>query len=120
MRNNKNIAIVVGIILFIFGLVFLLIPEERLDKISNYIKRSTGDMGTICLDYFRKNLKDPDSAKLIDSAIVKNGPSLLDVVISYKAKNSYGAYVNSEAKCAFSDDGKIDELLTDIYRVTSK
>lgn len=114
----KKIALTTGGALLIVGLVFLLIPQERADAISTYIKRSRGDLGMVCLDYYRNNLKDPESAKLINTTFT-DSTELQEISIKYKAKNSYGAYITSEEKCTFID-GKLNEKLTDNSKIVEE
>lgn len=96
--------------------VFLLMPQERLDGIKESWRRLTGDPGQACLDFERRNLKDAESARLLTASRDK---ALHHVTINYKAKNSYGAFVESEVVCWVDDtDGKVNENLTGLVRKT--
>jgi hypothetical protein len=71
--------------------------------------RLTGDLGQLCFDYEKENLKDPYSARL-DSWRARAGvPNTVD--ISYHAKNGYGAYGQGSGVCVVRE-GKVDAELT--------
>lgn len=107
---KKSITMTGGLILLAL-IVVLLMPKERADQISESMRRLVGDSGIVCLDYHRKSLKDPESAKLIWSSktAAKDFP---EVKITYKAQNSFGAYITSESGCTLNSDGSVNESLT--------
>ena len=84
----KNTVYVVGGLAVLAGVIALVMPQERADAISTSFKRSTGDVGILCLDHIRGKLKDPESAKLLDTTVTKQSVDQ-KVIIRYKAKNSY-------------------------------
>lgn len=115
---QKFIAITGGLTLLVL-VVILLMPKERADQISNSLQRLSGDSGIICLDYHRKSLKDPDSASLIGAS--KSGSEYLpEVQITYKAKNSYGAFITLEAGCSLNEKGQVNAQLTELKRTTKE
>lgn len=92
------------------AVVYLVMPQGKLDQARESWLRLTHDSGEACLDFERQRLKDPDSARLL-SAFSKDGAT----TIRYKAMNSYGAYVTSEVQCAVSGN-EVDAHLTDMQR----
>jgi hypothetical protein len=99
-------------------IVALVMPKERADQISESVKRISGDPGIACLDYQRKTLKDPESARLIRSSTSGSSP-LLEVHITYRATNSYGAFVTSDTNCTMNSSGEVDERLTDLKKASA-
>jgi hypothetical protein len=91
---------------YIFGAVvaalmlWFIAPEESRNMFSEASLRLSGSKGLMCLEYERKRLKDPDSSRLLISSSDETGVT----TITYKAKNSYGAYITSEAKCIFNSE----------------
>lgn len=67
---------------------------------------AVGDQTKNCFDLFSDHLKDPYTAVIEDSEM--NGSKL---TISYRSKNSFGAYNPGVIDCVISDD-KLDELAT--------
>jgi uncharacterized membrane protein YgaE (UPF0421/DUF939 family) len=110
MSQTKKAIAVIGGIFTVAIVVALIMPQDKIDQISETYKRLVGDAGIICLDYKRKSLKDPDSAKLTDTSI-ENKATYVITNITYKAKNSYGAFVSSKAEC-FIVNGAVNEVLT--------
>ena len=82
-------------------------PEQSTNAASEAFRRANKNAGVLCLDYERKSLKDPESARLLSQSSTGDGP----VTIEYKAKNSYGAYGRREAQCYISG-GVVSEGLT--------
>ena len=117
MSIKKTFYVVAGLAV-LAGVIALLMPQERADAISTSFKRSTGDVGILCLDHIRGKLKDPESAKLLDTTVTKQSVDQ-KVTIRYKAKNSYGAYTTSEESCVFAK-GKIDESGTKLSQTLDK
>jgi hypothetical protein len=96
-------AAAVGVVVAVAALM----PEERLNQVKTAWSRAIGDPGTACLDYERRRLHDPDSARLLE--VVSQTDN--EIVIKYKAKNAYGAYITGDEVCAVSS-GKFDESNT--------
>ena len=117
MSIKKTFYVVAGLAV-LAGVIALVMPQERADAIATSFKRSTGDVGILCLDYIRGKLKDPESAKLLDTTVTKQAVDQ-KVTIRYKAKNSYGAYTTSEESCVFAK-GKIDESGTKLSQTLDK
>lgn len=117
MSIKKTFYVVAGLAV-LAGVIALVMPQERADAISTSFKRSTGDVGILCLDHIRGKLKDPESAKLLDTTVTKQSVDQ-KVTIRYKAKNSYGAYTTSEESCVFAK-GKIDESGTKLSQTLDK
>ena len=93
--------------------VYLVTPQDKIDGWQVSWLRVTGSPGIACLDYQRKQLKDPDSAKLT-STVTKDG----NTTIRYKAANSYGAFVSGEAQCDVSY-GVVNVELTEMQRANT-
>jgi hypothetical protein len=112
MSQTKKVLAAAGGFLTLVIVVSLVMPKDKIDQISLTYKRLVGDAGVACLDYKRKDLKDPDSAKLLDAdTSTDNSTSVVSTQITYVAKNSYGAFVSSKAKCLIFN-GTVDEKLT--------
>lgn len=68
-----------------------------------------------CFDFWKKELKDPFSAKFVDSnfeekQLAPDSSRMVEVLtVEYRAKNSYGAYMPGYFECTLKD-GKIDEM----------
>lgn len=107
MHLQKNYLIGAGVAA---GL-YLLMPQERLDRATEAWRRVTGNAGQLCLDYERAGLKDPDSARLLSS----DGGNE-SVTIKYKAKNSYGAYGTREVVCVVAERA-VDDIRTATVRL---
>jgi hypothetical protein len=88
--------------------LWLLMPPENQERVAASARRLILSKAQSCLDYTAKRLKDPDSAVLLGSA--RDGEQ-----ITYKAKNSYGAYVTDEAKCSFNGS-EVDASQTEYMR----
>lgn len=61
-----------------------------------------------CLQSFRLELKDPDSAKVVQNLGQRGGVAPTDVEffwLRYKATNSFGAYISTDVACE-KEDGK--------------
>ena len=117
MSIKKTFYVVAGLAV-LAGVIALVMPQERADAIATSFKRSTGDVGILCLDHIRGKLKDPESAKLLDTTVTKQSVDQ-KVTIRYKANNSYGAYTTSEESCVFAK-GKIDESGTKLSQTLDK
>lgn len=106
-----NLAKLVAVFAAAVVAVFLLMPQEKLDGMKESWLRVKSDPGQACLDFERRDLKDPDSARLLNT-LKRQGS---DVTITYKAKNSYGAFGQAEVVCSV-DDGKVNEFGTKLVR----
>ena len=93
--------------------VYLVTPQDKIDGWQVSWLRVTGSPGIACLDYQRKQLKDPDSAKLT-STVTKDGTT----TIRYKAANSYGAFVSADAQCTVLY-GAVNVELTEMQRANT-
>lgn len=106
--KNALVAVAVGI-----PVLYLVMPQERLDRLGQTFNRVTNDKAQACLDYERKGLKDPSSARLVGEP-----NAAADVVrISYQAKNGYGAYGDPIAATCVVVVGKVDEDRTKSIRL---
>lgn len=92
--------------------VYFLMPQERLDGIADALRRAKGDPAQGCLDFERGNLKDPESARLLTSSTADGS-----VTITYKAKNSYGAYGQTTSVCVVDANGRISDSGTRAARM---
>lgn len=82
-------------------------PEERINSVKEAWLRIKKDKAQLCLDVIRKDLKDPDSARIVSfEKIVKDANySKTDTfLLKYRAKNSYGAYNIAEEHFSFIGD----------------
>lgn len=100
---------------FVFAILFFsFAPEPRTNAVVESWRRLKHDHGQLCLDYTREKLKDPGSIRLIkwheDSKRIKTTNSY--VVLTYKATNSYGAYVEGSSICYVNSMG-VDRTLSD-------
>lgn len=111
MNNYMKCACGVAVALAAACTLYLVTPQEKIDRVGESWLRFKKDPGQACLDYERRQLKDPDSARLL-GASTNDGKT----TIKYKAKNGYGAYGQTEALCWFSSYGDISEELTEIAR----
>ncbi|MBP1752648.1 MAG: hypothetical protein H6Q57_1484 [Geobacteraceae bacterium] len=104
-----GVACLVSILFLILG------PEERINNFKEKWRRSSNDPAQICLDYIRKDLQDPDSARLVSyewKDIVQTeyekriglnySEGAREIHIIYKAKNIYGDYVRDEDFCVMN------------------
>lgn len=108
-----NLAKWVAVLAIAVVAVFLLMPQEKLDGMKESWLRVKNDPGQACLDFERRGLKDPDSARLLSTSEGERSV----VMITYKAKNSYGAFDKSEAACSTDPDGKVSEEHTKLVRM---
>ena len=104
----------IGGAIFLSIVLYLVTPQDKLDRGHESWLRLTGSPDIACLDYERRRLKDPDSAKLI-SAISEHGTT----TIRYRATNSYGAFISAEAQCA-TEDGKVNLERTQVVRENTR
>lgn len=109
----KKIVVVILSLFMIVIVFFMFAPEDRINTVIEYKRRTTNDPGQRCFDYVKKKLKDPDSARYV--SYEKDNQNR--IVIHYKAKNGYGAYVNGSDVCSINSDGKVDEALTEADNV---
>ena len=103
----KGLALAGGLML----MLWLVMPTERIEQLTESLHRFRGDPATLCLDYERLSLTDPSAARLRRSARTSRD----DITIVYSAKNAYGAYVSAEAVCTVRDN-KVDSSLTQAAR----
>jgi hypothetical protein len=92
--------------------LYFLMPQERLDGIADTLRRTKGDPGQACLDFEGGNLKDSASARLLTTSTADGL-----VTITYKAKNSYGAYGQSTSVCAVDASGRVSDSATRAARM---
>ena len=103
--TNTQLAVLVAAIFVSVGLAALILaPPEKLAAIGNYL--NSGAPERRCLTYVKEQekLKDPDSAELVSSRVVKIEGRTTTVAIQYKAKNAFGAYLTSEFECEVNGD----------------
>lgn len=107
-----NIKYVGGAVVAAFA-VIVLMPEERVSMVKEIVYRVTQPSAMACLDYVRKRMHDPDSARFIDAAPLEGVGSEIKgaITIAYKAKNGYGAYRQGRSNCVVNS-GKVDEVGT--------
>lgn len=103
-----------AIVTVAIAVVYLVMPQEKIDRAHESWLRLTNDSGQACLDYERLQLKDPDSARLL-SAFTKGGTA----TIKYKARNSYGTYGQSEVQCAMSGN-EVSSENTELVRESAR
>lgn len=56
---------------------------------------------------FKKNLNDPDSFEHVETKYIDNGTSLT-VIMKYRAKNGFGAFVLQIVKANITDEGQME------------
>jgi len=107
MRNKLLIgfAAICGVI----ALFFMFAPNERINSVKEAWLRIKKDPAQRCLDTARKNLLDPDSARIISFSYIQKEYAY---VLKYRSKNSYGAYVQGVFFCDSSgdEDNSIERL----------
>lgn len=91
----KPLHIAIAVAAFIA--VYLLTPPETKVGLGESWLRLTHDPGQLCFDYERKRLNDPFTAKLQTQSVNATDPN--EVRITLQAKNSYGAYMSTQAVC---------------------
>lgn len=116
-QGVRKFAVIAAGLCLLMVIVALLMPKDRADQLSDSILRLSGNSGMACLDFHRKSLKDPESARLTSSTLTGdiNYP---EVTINYRAQNSYGAYIAAEAHCTLNPAGKVEEALTNLGQAT--
>lgn len=104
---------IIGIVVFIFiGLVVLgniVGPQSEPDNRPEWVKSqfSVWDGSHKKLEkYVKSNLKDPKSYEHVSTKYVQTG-NTLRVVMSYRAKNSFGAVVLGKTRAEVGKDGEI-------------
>lgn len=114
MKLSKIIAFYVVVPAICLAAV-LAVSREANDAVVQLWHRTLNDPGQACFDFERQNFKDPYSARM-DSYIVDRTNANV-VLITYHAKNSYGAYVPGESQCVVRA-GKVDESSTQTHRLS--
>lgn len=104
----RKILVVIVLLFLVFAAFLMFAPEDRLNMATEYKRRITKNPGQLCFDYTKKKLKDPDSARYVSYENGENNK----IIIHYKAKNGYGAYVNGTDMCVLGSDGNVDEAMT--------
>lgn len=95
----KKISTAVLTLFIAVAAFFMFAPEDRINYAKETWRRIQKDDAQLCLDVARKELKDPESARLIslEKITFKEDKSRAGTyLLKYKAKNSYGAYVTGE------------------------
>lgn len=95
----KKVLVTLLSLLLVVGSFFMFAPEDRINYAKEAWRRIQKDDAQLCLDIARKELKDPESARLIslEKVTYKEDKSRAGTyLLRYKAKNSYGAYVIGE------------------------
>ena len=101
--SMKSARWVAGAAVAVVAMYFLM-SQERLDGVTDTLRRAKGDSGQACLDFERRKLKDPESARLLAASTGDNS-----VTITYKAKNSYGAFGQTSSVCVVDASGRVSE-----------
>ncbi len=106
-KTAKIIMISIGI-----GILFLILkpakpltPEEQqaaLEKSAGYY----------CEAIVNKNLKDPDSVEKTGSTTIQNDDGTFRTLYGFRAKNSFGGYVQSSYICELKRTGDNFEILS--------
>lgn len=65
----------------------------------------------LCLDHYRKHLKDPRSAYVVDATYSSDGRK---VIVDGRAKNSFGGYIPGTFTCTMRSADEIDEQQTEV------
>lgn len=104
----KKTLIIASVCIAAFALIFFsFAPEPRTNAVKEWGRRISNDSGQGCVDYTRKKLKDSSSIRLIEWHKINDS----EVILKYKATNSYGAYVEGTQKCIVDDKG-VNEAVT--------
>jgi len=95
---------VIAALVVLVAAFFMFAPEDRVHSVTVKWKRLTGDAGQQCFDTLSQDLKDPTSAQIVSSAVRDNR-----VFVTYRAVNSFGAYVQGSIDCPLKR-GHIDKV----------
>lgn len=87
MQRRWWVAMAGGVAVAAF---FAFAPEDRVNAAQESLRWVTSRPSQGCLDWVRERLNDPESARLV---AWEHG------ILTYKAKNRYGAYVTATQKC---------------------
>lgn len=101
-RTSRNAVRMVGGTAGLLTLFFMFAPEDRTNAVQELARGVFDPNAQKCLDYVRRSLKDPDSARLVDSKT--DGLYPQKVFIHYKAKNGMGAYGTESISCEVNGD----------------
>lgn len=71
------------------------LSQDIQESIGTQWRRAIGDPGQVCFDDESSRMKDPFSARL--DSYIEESPGR--VRVTYRAKNSYGAYEVGEVRC---------------------
>ncbi|HEC12307.1 MAG TPA: hypothetical protein ENI80_03515 [Acidiferrobacteraceae bacterium] len=90
----------------IVGSLILLLAAGMYGKdiVKQSLKNPFANLGNICLEAHKTELRDPHSAYIVETRTTKN-----KVTIEYRSKNGLGAYVAGHLYCLLNADGSIDE-----------
>lgn len=124
----KKVLITLLSLLLVVGSFFMFAPEDRINYAKETWRRIQKNDAQLCLDIARKELKDPESARLIslEKVTYKEDKSRVGTyLLRYKAKNSYGAYVIGEEYFQYNlinNQWQIDSLykLTQDLKIQNK
>ena len=92
----KTILVGTSLTLLIVVLFFMFAPSDRINSINEAWLRINNNPGQKCLDLARKNIADPDSARIISFSFDQEESVH---VLTFRAKNSYGAYEQGKFFC---------------------
>lgn len=116
--NKKGTAILLVASFVVMSLLVAVLGRGKLAEfaiLKPYLAYDPLDLTEDCFDYWKNTLKDPFSARIVNSSYGKKPLStdslrLVDVLtVEYRAKNSYGAYGPGEFECIL-DNEKVDEM----------
>ncbi len=116
MKKLIFAGVVCSGVVCLFLIVFSILgPEERINTFKEKWRRARNDPAQMCFDYIRKDLQDPDSARLVsyewkdivqteyeNKSGLNYSEGARELHILYKAKNIYGDYVRDEDFCVMN------------------
>jgi hypothetical protein len=110
LATNNEVS---GLICALFSFLFL-IGCTQPDPIKK--------LETTCAESFKLSLKDPDSFSIVANLGIRgvSEDEGKGFWIRYKAKNSYGAFVSSNAYCRISSDGTAARFTSHEYLAVQK
>jgi len=128
--EKKHITLISLAVIAVVGASVLFAPPHIKDKVARVVYASQPERQ--CYAEYESSLKDPDSAYLVDSRVLKRSelpedsvkggiyPVLLEypeaMEITIAAKNSFGAYSRDKFQCPIID-GEINSTYTLIWKL---
>ena len=80
--------------------------EQRVEQISGQFSAWDGSHRSLEKSV-KVSLKDPDSYQHVETSYIDKGSEGIDVVMTYRAKNSFGGYVVNRAAATYDIDGNL-------------